>query len=275
MTPSQKGTLFVQSVTPAFDIYNTFLQSEEPLVHLLQESTLNLYKALLVRFIKSHIIAQNDDILSTDTEDSTDYKESSSVHIGYSTMQYALSKDFVETSNYAKFLKEVHEFYVKTFSYLLKSTPFLRDSTLKCLSVFLKPAERVNIKEDHLTLPTTRFPLAIFKDNAGKLQEELLDYQTANETELPKENDENNKCRKIDQYWFEITLMKEVATQIPRFPNLSNLARFLLLIPHSNSFCECVFSTAKKIPTDSRHNLGKDVVGGQAHSSVYESETGI
>ena len=52
--------------------------------------------------------------------------------------------------------------------------------------MFLKPAERVNIKEDHLTLPTTRFPLAIFKENAGKLQEELLDYQTANETELPK-----------------------------------------------------------------------------------------
>ena len=275
MTPSQKVTLFVQSVTPAFDIYNTFLQSEEPLVHLLQESTLNLYKALLVRFIKPHIIAQNDNIFSTDTEYSTGYKESSSVHIGYSTMQYALSKDFVETSNYAKFLNEVHEFYVKTFRYLLKSTPFLRDSTLKCLSVFLKPAERVNIKEDHLTLPTTRFPLAIFKDNAGKLQEELLDYQTANETELPKENDENNKCRKIDQYWFEITLMKEVATQIPPFPNLSNLARFLLLIPHINSFCECVFTTVKKIPTDSRHNLGKDVVGGHAHSSVYEIETGI
>ena len=47
--------LFVQSVIPAFDIYNTFLQSEEPLVHLLQKSTLNLYKALLALFIKPHI----------------------------------------------------------------------------------------------------------------------------------------------------------------------------------------------------------------------------
>ena len=69
--------------------------------------------------------------------------------------------------------------------------------------------------------------------------------------------------------------MKEVVTQIPRFSNLSNLARFLLLIPHSNSFCESVFNTVKKILTDSKQNLGKDIVGRYAHSSVYERETGI
>ena len=93
--------------------------------------------------------------------------------------------------------------------------------------------------------------------------------------QLPKINDENNKRRRIDQYWFEIPLMKEVVTQIPRFPNLSNLAKFLLLILHRNSFCEGVFSTVKKVCTDSRQNLGKYIVGRHAHSSVYESETGI
>ena len=64
--------------------------------------------------------------------------------------------------------------------------PVLCDPTLKCLSVFLKPAEKVNIKEDHLTLPTSQFPLDVSKENASKLQEDVLDYQTANETELPK-----------------------------------------------------------------------------------------
>ena len=102
----------------------------------------------------------------------------------------------------------------------------------------------------------------------------MLDSQTANETELPKENNENNKHRRIDQYWFEISLMKKVVAQISRFPNLVYLTRFLLLIPHSNFFCEGIFSTVKKILTDSRHNLGKDVVG-HAHSSVYENKTGV
>ena len=54
------------------------------------------------------------------------------------------------------------------------------------LSVFLKPTEKVNIKEDHLALLTTQFPLVVCKENTGKLQEELLDCQIANETELPK-----------------------------------------------------------------------------------------
>lgn len=56
--------LFVQSVKPVFDIYNKLLQSEEFLVHLLQENTLNLYKTLLTRFLKSHVTAQSHDILS-------------------------------------------------------------------------------------------------------------------------------------------------------------------------------------------------------------------
>ena len=142
------------------------------------------------------------------------------------------------------------------------------------LSVFLKPTEKVNITEDHLALLTTQFPLVVCKENTGKLQEELLDCQTANETELPKINDENNTYRRIDPYWFEISLLKKVVMQILHFPNRSNLAIFLLLIPHSNSFCESVFSTVKKILTDSKHNLGKDIVGRHVHSGLYESKTG-
>ena len=69
-----------------------------------------------------------------------------------------------------------------------------------------------------------------------------------------------------------MSLMKEAVTETPCFPNLS---KFLLIIPHSNCFCEGVFSTVKKILTDSRHNLGKDVITGHAHPSVYEDETVI
>ena len=89
-----------------------------------------------------------------------------------------------------------------------------------------------------------------------------------------KKNDENNEHRRIDPYWFEISLLKEVVMQILHFPNHSDLAIFLLLIPRSNSFCESVFSTVKKIVTDSKHNLGKDIVGRHAHSSLCESKTG-
>ena len=67
----------------AVDIYNTFLQSEESLVHLTQESILNFGKTLLACFIKPHITAQSDYILSIDIKDSTNYKESLSVRFRY------------------------------------------------------------------------------------------------------------------------------------------------------------------------------------------------
>lgn len=36
------------------------------------------------------------------------------------------------------------------------------------------------------------------------------------------ENDEKHKCKKIDQYWFEISFIKKAVAQISRFPDLSN-----------------------------------------------------
>ena len=131
----------------ALDIYNTFLQSEESLVHLIQESILNFWKTLLACFIKPHITAQSDDILSIDIKDSTIYKESLSVHFRYFAKQRALSKDLVETPKHIEFLKEVREFCVKTCSYLLKSTLILRDPTLKWLYVFLNTAKESTLEK--------------------------------------------------------------------------------------------------------------------------------
>ena len=154
--------------------------------------------------------------------------------------------------------------------------PVLHGLILKAFSVFLKPSERLNIEEDHLTTLISHFSLVIARENIGKLELQLLEYQTANATELlTTENDKNEKHKRIDQYWLEVLLMKDAASETSCFPNLSNLARFLILIPHSKSFCEGVFSTIKKVFNDSRNNMGKDVMRGRAHSSVYEDEADI
>ena len=45
-------------------------------------------------------------------------------------------------------------------------------------------------------------------------------------------------------------------------PTFTMNVKFLLLIPHSNAYCESIFSTVKKICTNERHNLGKDPTDG-------------
>ena len=272
---SKLYALFVQSVMPVFDHYNMFLQSEEPLFHLLHESTMKLCRMFLSRFIKPEVITESADILSIDIDNSENHKELSSIHIGFSTKQYALSHDLIGTVKYTKFLKEAKQFFIGSCKYLLKSIPILRDPILKSLSILLKPSQRVRIGEDDIAMLTSCFPLVVPTGKFEQLQRELLDYQTAHNTELPSDKDENQKQKRIDLFWYEMSMLKDSVTGTPHFPNLTNLTRFLLLIPHSNSFCKDVFSSVKKILTDARHNLGKDVKKGHAHSRVYESETGI
>ena len=56
--------MLVQSVILIFDSFNTFLQAEEPLIHILYDSTLNLFRLLLLRFILPEVISESDDVLS-------------------------------------------------------------------------------------------------------------------------------------------------------------------------------------------------------------------
>ena len=55
---------------------------------------------------------------------------------------------------------------------------------------------------------------------------ELLDYQTANNTKLPRrEYDDNQRCRWIDQYLLEVLLIKDAATETVRFLNLIKIGK--------------------------------------------------
>ena len=54
---SKLYSMFVQSVISEFDSFNTFLQAEVPLTHILYYSTLRLYRSLLSRFILSEVIS--------------------------------------------------------------------------------------------------------------------------------------------------------------------------------------------------------------------------
>ena len=49
--------MFVQSVMPVFDSFNTSLQSEEPQIHMLLQSTIRLYRSMLTSFVRPQVIS--------------------------------------------------------------------------------------------------------------------------------------------------------------------------------------------------------------------------
>ena len=195
---------------------------------------MKLYRMLLSRFIKPEVITESTDILSIDIDYSENHKDLSSIHVGFLTKQYALLYDLIGTVKYTKSLKEAKQFFIGSCKYLLKS-----------LSILLKPSERVRIGEDDIAILTSRFLLIVPTGKFTQLQRELLDYQTAHNTELPSDKDENQKQKRIDLFWYEMSMLKDSVTGTAHFPNLKKLSRFLLLIPHANSFAK-VFSAQLK-----------------------------
>ena len=69
---SKLYAMFVQLVIPIFDSFNTFLQGEEPLIHI-------LYCSLLSKFILLEIISELDDVLSIDLKDSNVFIDFNSI----------------------------------------------------------------------------------------------------------------------------------------------------------------------------------------------------
>ena len=97
---SKLCAMFVQTLIPTFDCFNTFLQAEEQLVRILYHSTLRLYRSLLSRFILLEVISESDDVLGIDFEDPDVLKDCNSIFIGAMTKQYARDSDIIGISDY-------------------------------------------------------------------------------------------------------------------------------------------------------------------------------
>ena len=269
--------LFVQSVIPMFDSYNTFLQAPEPLVHLLHQSTTRLLHSLLSRFVLPEVISSAEDLSEIDLKDPSNLKDVNSIFIGITTKQYARSSDsdyLIGTHAYKKFLNDSRDFFIVCATYLQKSVPVLKNEILKSLT-FLRLPDRHLATEAEIGTLLKRFPDVIDKGEINDLHLQLLEFQSLADESLPAYQDDDGNRIRIDAVWRDIGKIKDPCSGSPRFPVLVKLAQAMLLIPHSNAYCESIFSTVRKICTDGRHNLGKNAEQGHAATSVYNETTNV
>ena len=87
---SKLYAMFVQSVIPIFDRFNTLLQTEEALIHSLYHSTLHLYRSLFSRFLLPEVISESDDVLGIDLVVPDVFKDFNSISIQTMTKQYSM-----------------------------------------------------------------------------------------------------------------------------------------------------------------------------------------
>ena len=97
----------------------------------------------------------------------------------------------------------------------------------------------------------SRFPSAVKEGDLDCLSQQFRNYQVLDEFDLPPPVDSTGNARRLDDVWHDISLLLDPAMQRRRFGVLCKFAAFLLLIPHSNAFCEGLFTIVRKVCTDS------------------------
>ena len=88
------------------------------------------------------------------------------------------------------------------------------------------------------------------------LESEFLEYHATPDDKFPAYFDKDDKPMSCALITFGTKYLHKL---IYTLVNLV-LNTFLLLIPHSNSYCESIFSAVKKIYTVARHNLLHQVI---------------
>jgi len=100
----------------------------------------------------------------------------------------------------------------------------------------------------------TRFSI-VADDEIEHLVEEFQDYQLSPDDDLAAVT--NDSC--VDKFWAEMGHKKTFVGAV-RFPLLTRVMTTLSVIAHSHADSERVFSMVRKIDTDSRSQLGNDIL---------------
>ena len=116
--------MFVRPVIPIFDSFNTSLQAEEPLIHVLYHSNLRLYCSLLLRFILPEVISESEDVLSIDLKEPDISINFNSIFIATMTKQYATDSDTFGTKYLNKLIYTLVKLVLNPFILLILHSIF-------------------------------------------------------------------------------------------------------------------------------------------------------
>uniref|UniRef100_H3AC39 HAT C-terminal dimerisation domain-containing protein n=1 Tax=Latimeria chalumnae TaxID=7897 RepID=H3AC39_LATCH len=240
--------LFLHATIPRFDTFNMLLQREDPMIHRLQPVIMKLYQELLGCLMKPSVIMENkDDLLAIEVTAEDLQKSNADLFIGFASLMIR-KQDLDGSCEVGKFHAEMRGFYQKALVYMKQKFP-LKDSILKAVVVF-DPENRVKSNLSMIETPLEKFPDVIPQNRTNELFMEFMLYTCP---DLPTFSSQEDR---IDKFWHQVSQLIEPATGQQQFRLLSQLAKYALLLPHSNAFCESIFSTVRKNTTEARSSLG-------------------
>jgi len=261
---------------PLFTRFNQLLQREDPMIHVLYSQMHNFLKSIMCRFIKPSLIKDvGDDLTEIDYTDKNNHLDNDKVHIGLITrnkLRILLNEGDIIVSTQNRFLQGVIAFYESAVTYAIANLPFEDDLLKHAQFVDMKP--RLDSSFTELAYFIERFP-ELFPYSNPKDQEllctQLTEFQTMQDALIPAyvwdeakvhekqdSSDEVIEYHRMDILWSYLENVKDTITGQPCFSLLTNVAKLVLTLPHSNADEEQVFSLIRQNKTDFRSSLSLD-----------------
>ncbi len=235
---------FLDYVIASFDTTNTVLQAEKPLIHKLRRILLDLYRGILMKFLKP-VAFQGTALLDVKLDVSYHQRSEEELWIGDDTRNFIAEKK-LHPDKIKAICDHEKQFYKCAARYIVKKLP-LQGELIKHAEVFdLERLKGMSFKSVKYFL--NRFKALAPSCSMDELEEQFgcLQIEELDATIL--------QLDRADQQWIQVGQIKKSSGQ-RKYPDLVKLATAVLLIPHSNACCERVFSSVRKIRTDFRSTM--------------------
>ncbi|CAF0979657.1 unnamed protein product [Adineta steineri] len=258
-----------------FDRFLTFFQCEEPLIHLLYKELTELYRNVLLAFLKPDSVQQKSgqELLKIDLEQSAIWVADKEIRIGEQTKKLISSLNFDEKKS---FYEDVRKIYKAIAAYMKKNLP-LNNMLLRDLQVLNYSSRTDSSSGDQIVRVARSISNLLSDTDIDTLENEWLLYSIEVidkswyiEDEYTDFNGNNHvKYHRIDDYWnkvFSILTDKGVS----KYPTVAKLIKNTLIISHGNAHVERGFSINSNIITENRSSLSESSINGlrQIHDAV-------
>lgn len=244
--------LFLQSTVPVFTKINILLQSETPHIHVLRSELLSLLSELFVRFIRPEAIRNAESVLTVDYRNRKSQKESSSLVIGSKTRSLLTDASVGLTeADVATFYTSVRKYFESACKYIVDKFPLNSEVLIHAAVADINQRDKVSF--DSVDFFCKKFNTLLSEEETSALELEFAKYQAEDFSQ------EILTCDRMDVAWHLIKNLRYADGGL-RFCSLPKVMLAILCIPHSNAFCERIFSIVRKNKTEFRPTLGSKLL---------------
>ena len=242
--------LFLEYTVKVFDDVLVNLQSDEPKIHVLQQSLLKVLRNLLVRFVKPAAI-RGVSLEDVNFKSPYNLKNDSELVIGDAARAFIAdaTNNGLREKRVKAFHGDVKKYFTAVCSYMIAKLP-LNEPLLRHVEV-VDVRGQMTAQLSDVTYFTTKCPALLRGASVDTVTEQFSLYQSMDVTECIKP--------RLDETWSAIGHITDEDGSHP-LKELSFVMLGLLAIPHSSSHCERVFSTVRKNRTDQRASLADDTL---------------